>query len=44
MKAVLGGNLIALGAAQKKLKRAYTSSLTAHKGKQIHSRRVDSRK
>jgi hypothetical protein len=30
MKAVLRGNLIALSAAKKKLKRAYTSSLKAH--------------
>ena len=30
MKAVVGGKLIALSAPQKKLKRAYTSSLTAH--------------
>ena len=30
MKAVLRGKLIALSASQKKLERAYTSSLTAH--------------
>ena len=30
MKAVLGGKLIALSDSKKKLKRAYTSSLTAH--------------
>ena len=30
MKAVVGGKLIALSASKKKLKRAYTSSLTAH--------------
>ena len=30
MKAVLSGKLIALSASQKKLERAYTSSLTAH--------------
>jgi hypothetical protein len=30
MKAVLRGKLIALSAPQKKLERAYTSSLTAH--------------
>jgi hypothetical protein len=30
MKAVLRGKLIALNAPQKKLERAYTSSLTAH--------------
>jgi hypothetical protein len=30
MKAVLRGKLIALSASRKKLKRAYTSSLTAH--------------
>ena len=30
MKVVLRGKLIALSAPQKKLKRAYTSSLTAH--------------
>jgi hypothetical protein len=30
MKAVLRGKLIALSASKKKLKRAYTSSLTAH--------------
>jgi hypothetical protein len=30
MKAVLGERLIALSASQKKLKRAYTSNLTAH--------------
>ena len=31
MKAVVGGKLIALSASKKKLKRAYTSSLTAHR-------------
>jgi hypothetical protein len=30
MKAVIRGKLIALSAYKKKLKRAYTSSLTAH--------------
>ena len=30
LKAVVSGNLIALSASKKKLKRAYTSSLTAH--------------
>ena len=30
MKAVLRGKLIALSASKKKLKREYTSSLTAH--------------
>ena len=30
MKAVVGGKLLALSASNKKLKRAYTSSLTAH--------------
>jgi hypothetical protein len=30
MKAVVRGKLIALSASKKKLKRAYTSSLTAH--------------
>ena len=30
MKAVLRGKLIALSASKKKLKKAYTSSLTAH--------------
>jgi hypothetical protein len=30
MKAVLRGKLIALSASKKKLKRSYTSSLTAH--------------
>jgi predicted FMN-binding regulatory protein PaiB len=30
VKAVVGGKLIALSASKKKLKRAYTSSLTAH--------------
>jgi hypothetical protein len=30
MKAVLGGKLRALSASKKKLKRAYTSSLTAY--------------
>ena len=30
MKAVVGGKLIALSASKKKLKRANTSSLTAH--------------
>ena len=30
MKAVIGGKLTALSASKKKLKRAYTSSLTAH--------------
>ena len=30
MKAVVGGKLIALSVSKKKLKRAYTSSLTAH--------------
>jgi hypothetical protein len=30
MKAVLRGKLITLSASKKKLKRAYTSSLTAH--------------
>ena len=30
MKAVLRGKFIALSASKKKLKRAYTSSLTAH--------------
>jgi hypothetical protein len=30
VKAVVSGNLIALSASKKKLKRAYTSSLTAH--------------
>ena len=30
MKVVLRGKLIALSASKKKLKRAYTSSLTAH--------------
>ena len=49
MKAVLKGKLIGLLASKKKLKRAYTSSLTAHlkalkQRKQIHPRRVDGRK
>jgi hypothetical protein len=30
MKVVIGGKFIALSASKKKLKRAYTSSLTAH--------------
>jgi molybdenum cofactor biosynthesis enzyme MoaA len=30
MKAVVGGNLIALDASKKKLKRAYTNRVTAH--------------
>jgi hypothetical protein len=30
MKAVVGGKLIALSASKKKLKKTYTSSLTAH--------------
>jgi hypothetical protein len=30
MRAVVRGKLIALSASKKKLKRAYTSSLTAH--------------
>jgi hypothetical protein len=52
MNAVLRGKLIALSASKKKPERTYTNSLTAHlkareqkeKKKQIHSRRIDSRK
>jgi hypothetical protein len=49
MKAVLKGKLIGLLASKKKLKRAYTSSLTAHlkalkQRKQIHPRGIEGRK
>ena len=50
MKAVIRRKLIALSAIKKKLKRAYTSSLTTHlkppekKKKQIHARGLDNRK
>ena len=49
MKAVVGGKLIALSASKNKLKRAYTSSLTAHlvalrQKKQIHTRGINGRK
>jgi hypothetical protein len=49
MKAVLRGKFIALSASEQKLKRPYTSSLTAHlkdlvKKRQIHQRGVEGRK
>ena len=49
MKAVLTGKLIALSAYKKKLEKAYTSSLTAHREglelkKQIHPRVVEGKK
>jgi hypothetical protein len=49
LKAVLRGKFISLSASKKKVKKAFTSSLTAHlkalnKKKQIHPRGVDYRK
>ena len=48
MKAVLGGKLIPLSAAKKKLERAHTSSLTTHlkalEKKEANPRGVDHRK
>jgi hypothetical protein len=49
MKGVLRGKLIALSAYKKKLEKAYTSSLTAHREglelkKQIHPRVVEGKK
>jgi hypothetical protein len=49
MKAVVRGKLIALSVCKKKLKKVYTSNLTAHlkalnKKKQIYPRGIDGRK
>jgi hypothetical protein len=49
MKAVLGGNLIALSASKKKLERVYTNSIpvglkSLNKKKQVNPKRVDTRK